>query len=128
GVETRIEAKRRAGNDRNQVFAGLQLLKFGVVLYARQIHPVNFLILQEQGFVRRTKYGIPTKTPQMRAPDAASAALGRDVTVKTKRRSTDCEGHCKNNYGALDSPVQRSGDQRSGLNLSFLLGLYDPCL
>ena len=59
----------------------------------------------------------------MHAPDAACAALGRDVTVKSKRRSTDCEGQCKNNYGALDSLVQRSGDQRSGLNLSFAWSL-----
>ena len=73
--------------------------------------------------MRRTKHGIPTKTPQMHAPDAACAALGRDVTVKSKRRSTDCEGQCKNNYGALDSLVQRSGDQRSGLNLSFAWSL-----
>jgi len=53
----------------------------------------------------------------MRAPDAARATLRRDVTVQAKRRSTDREGHCENNYRALDSAVQRSGVQRSGLNL-----------
>src|SRR5260370_31401279 len=45
-IKTRIEAKWWTGKDRIQVFAGLQLLEFGVVLNAGQIHAVDFVILQ----------------------------------------------------------------------------------
>ena len=50
GIEARIETQRGAGNDRDQIFAGLQLLQLSVVLNARQIHPVDLLILQQQRF------------------------------------------------------------------------------
>ena len=88
GIETRIEAKRGAGNDRNQVFAGLQLLQFGVVLNARQIHPVDLLILQQQRFARRTKHRIPAKAAKVSATDSMSATR-RNVAVQSKSRRTD---------------------------------------
>ncbi len=68
--------------------------------------------------MRRTEYRVPAKAPEVRAPDAARAALRRDVTVQTKRRSADRQGQCKNNYGGLGSAVQRSG-------LNFFCWSYD---
>ena len=46
GIKPRIKAKRRTGNDWNQVFTGLQLLQFSVILNAGQVHAVDLVILQ----------------------------------------------------------------------------------
>jgi hypothetical protein len=67
--------------------------------------------------MRRTKHRIPTKAPKVRAPNVAGASLRRNITVQTESRSTDREREDKDNYGAADSLVQRSSDQRSSLNL-----------
>jgi hypothetical protein len=67
--------------------------------------------------MRRTKHRIPTKAPEVRPPNVAGVSLRRDVTVQTESRSTDREGEDKDNYGAADSLVPRSSDQRSSLNL-----------
>src|SRR6185295_15641273 len=83
GIEARIETECGPGNDRNQVFAGLQLLQFSVVLNAGQIHPVDLLILQQQRFARWTKYGIPAKAAKVSTTDTMSAAR-RNVAVQGK--------------------------------------------
>src|SRR5437667_2020682 len=61
GIQARIKTERRAGNNRDQILACLELLEFSIVLNTWQIQPVDFLILDEQRFARRTKHGIPAE-------------------------------------------------------------------
>ena len=109
GVEARIKSKALTGNNRHQVFAGFELLKFGVILNAGQVHAINFLILQQQRFARRTEHRIPAQAADMSAMQPARTTLRRNVTVQRKRRSADRHGQQKKKYRALNPAVQRSG-------------------
>ena len=84
----RFSVNEHSGNDRNQVLTGFQLFQFGVVLNAGQIHAINFVILQQQGFARRTKNWIPAEATKVSATDSMRATR-RNVAVQSKGRRTD---------------------------------------
>ncbi len=107
GIKARIEAECGTGNDRNQILTGFQLLQFGVVLNAGQIHAINFVILQQQGFARRTKYRIPAEATKVSATDPMRATR-RNVAVQSKSRCTDGSQQ-ETKVSRFESYVSRSG-------------------
>jgi len=77
-IETFVNAERFAFFNRNQFMRRFQFFEFVVVLNTWQIETVDFLILAEQGIVRRTEQRIPeqaSKTAETKGMQNAVAMM-----------------------------------------------------
>src|SRR5208282_6110634 len=98
GIKPGIEPQSLARQNLNQVLAGLQWGKIGIVLNTRQFEPVNFLVLTKQGIVRRTKHRIPGHPPQMGPAQTGMPDVPRrDIPMQPKSLTAHChhQQECK---------------------------------
>ena len=92
GIEARIDAQRLSGTDRDQSLAGLQRFQFVVVLNAGQIEAVDFFVLPQQRFVRRTEHRVPSNAANMMFAEFAGGGALRGVAVEGERLTGDNQG------------------------------------
>src|SRR5438876_11929179 len=86
GIEPRIKTQRLTSDDRHQLIISFELLQLSIILDARQLQPIDLLILAEQGIARWTKHGVPAQAPSLGpAKRAAANATRWDILMQAQR-------------------------------------------
>src|SRR5882762_9326665 len=85
GIEPGIDAKRGAGADRNQSLTFFQGFEFVVILNARQIEAIDFLVLAKQRIVGRAENRAPAQTARVMLGTAPRGRAFGGVAVESER-------------------------------------------